>query len=139
MSAAKHPKPASFDQAAGVIWRRTIKQLKELGFFEDADLPLIERYVLALEMARRQREKIVELEALEGTWVGEELHLGAYTTGSTGQLVAHPAVKMARDAEADAQKYAEALLLTPASRARAHRGAKKTEADEPDLAALLAG
>jgi phage terminase small subunit len=48
--------------------------------------------------------------------------------GSTGNLVGHPAVKMAREAEADAHRYAVELLLTPASRARAKIG----RGDEPD-------
>lgn len=38
---------------------------------------------------------------------------GLTTTGSTGQKVAHPNVKMRRDAELDVLKYAQALLITP--------------------------
>ena len=38
--------------------------------------------------------------------------------GSAGQLLAHPALKVARDAESDARAAAGELLLTPAARAR---------------------
>jgi phage terminase small subunit len=44
-------------------------------------------------------------------------HHGSLTrSASQGQLVPHPAVRIAREAERDAAEYARDLLLTPRSR-----------------------
>ena len=58
------------------------------------------------------------------------------SNGSKGQPVPHPALKIARLAEQDAQKYAEALLLTPAKR-RQH-GVQAADSED-ELAELLRG
>lgn len=58
-------------------------------------------------------------EATELKKVERNLMRTAYTAwGSQGQLVPHPDLKTAREAERDANDYARELLLTPASRAK---------------------
>jgi hypothetical protein len=64
----------------------------------------LERYVRSCETARHSRAKIPE---------------GGTTKGSYGQLVEHPAIKTAREAERDAHKYATDLFLTPSARCKA--------------------
>lgn len=59
-----------------------------------------------------------------------------FTTGSKGQLVAHPGFKLARDLELDALKYASALLLTPKARKTAGVDGEPSDGDE--LERLLA-
>lgn len=63
-------------------------------------IPLAERYVRCLSRARK-----FYAQAEAKPWA----------TGSMGQQVAHPAFKLAREAEQDAHRYAEALYLTPKS------------------------
>ena len=41
-----------------------------------------------------------------------------FVEGSKGQLVAHPGLRVAAEAERDACRYAGALLLTPEARKR---------------------
>jgi hypothetical protein len=41
-----------------------------------------------------------------------------FIPGSKGQLIAHPGYKLSRDAERDAQVFAESPLLTPQMRKR---------------------
>lgn len=85
-------------------------------------MPLLERYVRAMETARHARERL----AAADTYV---------TLGSQGQLVQHPDIKTAREAERDAHEYAGALLLTPAARSR--HGVTGGERPPGRLAAVL--
>ena len=87
------------------LWLETIHALKAQGTWRDEDVPLLASYarsVLTADAARR---------ALE-----EE---GLTTQTKDGRAIAHPLVRVAREAEADARAAATALLLTPASRRRA--------------------
>jgi len=73
---------------------------------------LLERYVTAVEVGRLARERISDRAAKDG-------EAAAYQTrGSQGQLVQHPDLKTAREAERDANEYARELMLTPAARAK---------------------
>lgn len=132
MSAPIPRKPGSLDRVGGILWRSTIETLQSQDTYSDADLPLVERYVLALQMARQLRADVEDIKrratAREVDHNGDPVSL--YVTGSTGNLVGHPAVKMAREAEADAHRYAVELLLTPASRARAKIGQGGDDADD---------
>ena len=105
--------PGDLDVGSKRFWERTLEHLREQRTWQDSDVPLLERYVRACENARHARAKIPP----EGT-----------TRGSQGQLVEHPAIKTAREAERDAHKYAEALILTPDAR----RKAAIEAADAPD-------
>ncbi len=87
------------------LWLEAVHALKAQGSWRDEDAPLLAQYcrsVLTADQARR---------ALE-----EE---GLTTSTAGGRRVAHPLVRVAREAEADARAAATALLLTPASRRRA--------------------
>ena len=95
--------PLDLDDASKRFWRRTLGQLRRQGTWQDMDIPLLERYVRACQAARQWREKIPS----DGT-----------TRGSQGQLVEHPLIRTVREAERDATRYAEALLLMPADRRR---------------------
>ena len=93
--------------------------MQEQGTFRESDLPTVERYVVALMMSRRLRASLAGRVRREAAGELEDGEEALFSRGSTGQLVPHPAVKMAREAERDAQKFADALLLGPAARARA--------------------
>jgi len=93
--------PDDLDDASKRFWRRTRRQLKAQGTWDDAYVAALERYVRACELARHARELVPD----HGT-----------TTGSRGQWVEHPLIKTSREAERDAHRYAEALLLLPADR-----------------------
>jgi P27 family predicted phage terminase small subunit len=104
--------PPELDKRARRLWQQTLAQLKAQGTWKDTDWPLLERYVRAWERALLAREGM-----------GGEVT----TKGSMGQLVQHPNLKTARDAEHDAHQYATDLLLTPASRKRAGLDEAETE------------
>lgn len=115
----KYPKPIGLDRISGPIWRKTIQSLIDQGTWKESDLPLVERYVRSLEIGRyAAQERGSELTA----------------RGSQDQPVTHPLLKVQRDAEADAHRYAEALLLTPASRKR--NGVKEGPSQD-DLDSML--
>jgi phage terminase small subunit len=104
------PCPVDLDSASKALWTKTRDGLKVARRWRPEYSPLLERYVRALEVARVIRGRIAKrAKADPGS---------AYTTtGSQGQLVQHPDVKTARDAERDADKYAAELMLTPAAQA----------------------
>ncbi len=88
-----------------LLWIDTVHALRSQGSWRDEDTPLLASYthsVLTADAARRTLE--------------EE---GLTTQTADGRAVAHPLVKIAREAEGDARAAATALLLTPASRRRA--------------------
>jgi P27 family predicted phage terminase small subunit len=68
----------------------------------DSDASLLKAYVAKIMLAERSRD-VAEKD-------------GPFVKGSRGQLVAHPGLKIAREAEADAVSLARQLLLTPYSR-----------------------
>lgn len=90
-----------------MLWRATQRHLRRQGTFADTDEPLLESYVRSVELARTARA------AAAGR---------PFVEGSRGQLVPHPGLKVAADAEAAAWRYAGALLLTPEARKRHELG-----------------
>jgi P27 family predicted phage terminase small subunit len=106
MPRAKFPPPEDFDSESKVLWKKTQKQLEEQSTWHESDMPALERYVRAVERARIARD------ALPRTKGRQQLT----ADGSQGQLVQHPNVKTAREAERDAHEYAKDLLLTPKAR-----------------------
>ena len=101
--------PTGLDRVSRKRWNLTIEQLVGQGTWADSDVPLLERYVRALEVGRLARARIAGRAKRNPS--------EAYTTrGSQGQLVQHPDLTTAREAERDANDYATDLLLT--SRAR---------------------
>jgi len=93
--------PGDVDNYSKQFWSRTVEQLKEQGLWRDAFAPLLERYVRACELARHARVRVPD----HGT-----------ARGAAGQPVEHPLIRTPRQAEHDAHRYAEALLLLPADR-----------------------
>jgi len=79
------------------------RHLRAQGTWAATDGPLLESYVRSVLLARTAREAA-------GT--------APFVTGSRGQPVPHPGLKVAADAEAAACRYAGALLLTPEARKR---------------------
>jgi len=105
---------------AAEAWHATIEALEEQDTFQVSDLPLIARYVQAILTASRARSA-----------TGGKL----FAVGSMGQEIIHPGIKLARDCDQDADRYATRLLLTPEARVRAKVGVRD---DDPDLGDLLA-
>ncbi|MGI8556851.1 MAG: P27 family phage terminase small subunit [Solirubrobacteraceae bacterium] len=97
------PPPADLEPEGRELWRATRAALIEQGTWADSDGQVLALYVSACERARRAR-------AESG---------GAITAeGSQGQLVPHPAAKIASAAESEALRCATALLLTAEARRR---------------------
>jgi P27 family predicted phage terminase small subunit len=111
--------PNDFDHFAESCWRRAQDQLRAQGTWEDTDAPLLESYVRSLALSRQAREAV---------------SVCPFVEGSRGQMVAHPGVKVASDADRDAERYARALLLTPESRSRHDVGGEPD--GEPFIASL---
>jgi P27 family predicted phage terminase small subunit len=105
--------PADFDADATGIWLETQEHLEKQHIWEESDAATLERYVRCLVRAKTARN------AVESQFV----------EGSMGQMVAHPGLKLAREAERDAHVYAESLLLTPQMRKRHEITARDTADD----------
>jgi len=131
--------PADLDRTSKAVWKKTRAILRKDDRWRPEYSVLLERYVRAIEVGRLARQRIAEREAelakLRPEWEAERataraagdldalkraernLSRTAYTAwGSQGQIVPHPDLKTARDAERDANDYAKELLLTPAAR-----------------------
>ena len=89
------------------LWLDVQRHLREQGTWADTDEPLLEHYVRSIVLARLARA------AAAGR---------PFVEGSRGQLVPHPGLKVAADAEAAACRYAGALLLTAEARKRHELG-----------------
>ncbi len=94
--------PTYLGQKARENYHRTVALMESEGYWNDAYAAVLERYARALERAEDGRKLAA--------------HEGMTTRGSQGQLVEHPGVKSEREADRDAHRYAQALLLTPESR-----------------------
>jgi phage terminase small subunit len=81
------------------------------GLWNPSDTLGLERLVRSVEVGRLARARI----AARAKRSPDAAYL---TAGSQGQLVQHPDLKTAREAERDAAAYAAALLLDPRSRAQ---------------------
>ncbi len=117
MPRAKYPPPQDLDAESKALWKKTQKQLEEQSTWRESDMPTLERYVRAMERARLAREGLPRSRG--------KVKLTA--EGSQGQLVQHPNVKTAREAERDAHEYAKDLLLTPKAREQHQIEKKRAE------------
>lgn len=100
----------SLDAASKRLWSVVVRELEARGVLREVDEAAIARYVLAEQVARLARGRIADRAKCDPDT--------AYVTrGSQGQLVQHPDLKTAREAERDAAAYAADLTLTPRSRA----------------------
>lgn len=111
MATEKFPPPEGLDDQSRRLWRKTRDFLMDRPDpeWEDSDVVALERYIRSVQRAREARDGTDKLT----------------THGSQGQLVEHPLVKVARDADRDAQSYAGDLLITPAARKRYELEAEK--------------
>jgi P27 family predicted phage terminase small subunit len=107
--------PPDFTPDARKLWHATQRQLRRQGTWQPQDATLLASYVRAVQLAQSARK------AAEDT---------PFVPGSRGQLTVHPGVKLSHEAARDAHRYAEALLLTPQTRAR--HGITTTQADTLD-------
>jgi P27 family predicted phage terminase small subunit len=102
--------PSGLDAASKALWRLVVDDLTARGVLRDVDEPAIGRYVVAEQVARLARQRMAARAKRDPD--------SAYTTrGSMGQLVQHPDLKTAREAERDAASYAADLGVTPRARA----------------------
>lgn len=120
--------PDGLDVPSKALWALVVKDLTDRGVLRDVDATAIGRFVIAEQVARLARERIAGRVKSEPA--------SAYTTrGSMGQLVQHPDLKTAREAERDAAAYAHDLGITPRVRA----ALKVPEPSGPDPFAEFVG
>lgn len=103
--------PADLERDSKALWKVTIAALEKQGTWTLSDLPLLERYIRAVQLERTARGDMDNAR-------DDHLARRRLAHGSTGQLVAHPLEAIRQKADADAHKYADALLLTPLARQR---------------------
>jgi P27 family predicted phage terminase small subunit len=119
------PPPKGFTPDERDVWNAAQRQLRAQGTWTGkSDVPLLEAYCKNAVQAREARQAI------------SEYHETLYTSSNTDRQLLKDQLKVAVDAEAAAHKFATSLLLTPESRKR--HGVKPVEADEDELARLVA-
>ena len=112
--------PPDFSDEARAVWKRAQSELRAQGTWRNVDGALLEAYCRSVVRARVAHA------------VAQEC---PFTKGSAGQTVAHPAIRVAREAEADARAAAQALLLSPEMRKR-HELDAAPDREEPGFLAV---
>jgi phage terminase small subunit len=97
------------------LWLEVRSYLEDFDLWRPVYADLLERYVRNLVRSR---------------WARGIAEANPTVEGSTGQMVANPLFQVARNAELDAHKYAEALLITPEALKRHLRGVASPEEDD---------
>lgn len=115
--------PVDFDDDARTLYVTKQAVLEAQGSWKASDGELLEQYVRCEMRARLARADLI----------GDDGRMRLTTRGSQGQIVQHPNVKTAREAERDAIGYADALGLTPEGRKRL---GISDEPDDDDFDAL---
>lgn len=110
------PPPDYLSDRLADEWALVWAYLDESGQGHRVDASLVESYIAALHLADRAR--------IEHEDAGAPLT----ATGSTGQPVEHPLLRLQRDAMRDAARYGAALGISPTSRARLNVKAPTTGA-----------
>ncbi len=107
-AAGFHPPaaPGDIPENLAAEWATVWQYLADTGRANLADTALVEAYIRARAISQRARAE----HAADGSPL--------LATGSTGQPVEHPLLKLARESDRDAARYAERLGLDPTSRAR---------------------
>ena len=90
-----------------MVWLRKARQPPRRQLLESGPREFLDHFARAHQVARLARERIAERAKTDP----EAAYL---SRGSTGQLAAHPDLRIAREAEADLLTAAEVLRLTPA-------------------------
>jgi P27 family predicted phage terminase small subunit len=107
--------PRWLSDEAKKVWRRTVKQLAQMGVLYESDGDALAAYCEAVSR-HAAASKMVQAE-------------GILVEGRNGLLVKNPAVQVARDAEATIKSFAQEFGLTPSARTRI----KVDRADGDDL------
>ena len=97
--------------------------IEELPYLEDADKPLVIRYLCLLD----EWSDLKDIIASDGR----------FTVGDKGGLAAHPAVKMKNDCEAKLLAMEDRLGLSPSARLKLGADAARQKKEEAGLAAFL--
>jgi phage terminase small subunit len=122
--------PSDLDAESRAVWRIALAELELVGSWTLATAPLLALYVRALQTARLARSRIAAR-------FDQAADAAFFALGSTGQLVAHVDLAIARAAERDAATYAGLLLLSPAARRRAQVVPEGDEFDDELERALV--
>lgn len=96
--------PSWLTKEAQVIWRRTTKQLDEMGILAEADQDVICAYVMAVLNFERATKLVDEM--------------GVLVEGRRDGFVKNPAVQIQRDNATLIRQLGSELGLTPSSRSR---------------------
>jgi P27 family predicted phage terminase small subunit len=117
-------KPANLPPAGEKLWDDLVTALTSAGILERVDAAAFT--ALCVQWGRAEQARAVIREQ------------GCFALGSMGQLVAHPAVGMERDAHAMLLRFAEQYGLTAAARARIGvAGTGAEAAGEAKLASVI--
>jgi len=101
--------PADLDTTSKAHWRKIKAHIEKRGDWVPVYAHILELLVRAMERGRLARKDLVD-----------EKGRPCFTAiGSQGQVVQHPSVKTAREAERDVLEYLRALRLTPQELAKA--------------------
>jgi len=107
--------PGDLDATGKDLWRKVKKHIQDRGDWKPVYAHLLSLLARADLRARKARADLVD----------EQGRQCLTTLGSQGQLVQHPSVKTAREAERDVLEYMRALRLTPQEVAKAGGEAPK--------------
>lgn len=97
-------KPRDLPAEAKSFWDQIVSRLAEVGLIDLVDRPALVLMSIQWARAEQARREIEEK--------------GLFATGSEGQIVEHPAVKIERAAAALYLRFAEHYALTPVARTR---------------------
>ncbi|HXS32260.1 MAG TPA: P27 family phage terminase small subunit [Solirubrobacterales bacterium] len=108
-------RPADFGPEQIAVWEEIEAYLDGHGLWNPLFAPLLERYIRRLDRSKDARERAEEKPVVKG---------------STGQMKANPFFRVEHDADVEAHKYAEALLLTPEMLQRHLKGSGGEDDDD---------
>lgn len=117
--------PADLQEPGQAWWREVVPHLVDAGLLDRVDVGL-------LTMAAAQWQRAFYARRV----LAQE---GMFATGSQGQVVAHPAVRMERDATREFSRLCEQLSIGPWGRARMGLATLHGAALMRDLDAMLDG
>jgi phage terminase small subunit len=103
--------PRDLDPESKELWKSTIEALTAQGTWQTSDVPLLQRYVTSLRIARAADRRITAREEA----MGDDAFV---CEGSHKQLVSHPDLRVLREAQRDASGFATELLLSPRTRSQ---------------------
>ena len=120
----KEPKPKKskprcpewLSPEAKTVWRRTCKQLEDMGILFSADQDIIAAYANAVVNFQRATELVDRS--------------GVLVKGRRDGVVTNPAVRVQRDAAQLIRQFASELGLTPSSRSRLSAETTEGAADD---------